>query len=371
MMATVVGGIGMRASGEDDGAVSLAALFERAKATHDRMEAGDHDAATAGAREAWQEEVRGTCEGLERCGRMIDSLGLFSRNEEVDDVTTPVLKYFLVPYYLGSLLPQLTVDERRPVLHFSITQLQGFLHLIERYGLLPPETRAAATRRQPADATTRRAEKVARFKAEKESRAKVEAVQARLKYQKARAKSMNEGGEDFDMEDTEEQERELWLVLIQHAAFQALELVESYRQEEQLLAQAETLRGQGGEVVRQSLREKQNEAERRHREAAAAAEMEKRFGIAPEVQRERMSKQVFCNRHSTPTMSIEAFAEKEFERAQELERKTAQAAARQKAREDKILEGVDESEVYKQRAMDEFKDDNRRGSGNSATKPLR
>lgn len=45
---------------------------------------------------------------------MVSSLGLFSPNEEADDISTADLKYLLTPFFLAEL--QAETDERDPAL---------------------------------------------------------------------------------------------------------------------------------------------------------------------------------------------------------------------------------------------------------------
>lgn len=49
---------------------------------------------------------------LQRCEVLIEKLGVFSANEEVEDIATGDLKYLLVPGYLGDL--QSETDEDQP-----------------------------------------------------------------------------------------------------------------------------------------------------------------------------------------------------------------------------------------------------------------
>ena len=97
-------------------------------------------------------------------------------------------------------------------------------------------------------------------------------------------------------------------------------------------------------------------------------------------QRERLRAEVFRPGYSLPSMSVEQWGDQEVAamRAQERERAEAEAEARHEEAisvgggrrgGDGDDEGYDDAATAKQRAWDDWKDDNPRGQGNSAIRP--
>lgn len=82
--------------------------------------------------------------------------------------------------------------------------------------------------------------------------------------------------------------------------------------------------------------------------------------------------QVFRPGHALPTMSLQELAEQEVAEAGAREARQAAAATAQRRRQAAHEEwGEDEEIIRKDRAWDDFKDDNPFGHGNSAVRPLR
>lgn len=66
---------------------------------------------------------------LQRCQRQVDTLGLFSPNEQTEDIATGDLKYLLIDCLLGDLLSR--TDERDPLLRKEL--LKSCLQAYSRY----------------------------------------------------------------------------------------------------------------------------------------------------------------------------------------------------------------------------------------------
>jgi hypothetical protein len=58
--------------------------------------------------------LQGAIRDLETCMSLAGRLGIFSRNEELDDISTANLKYLLIHAYLASLLARTPCIEPRP-----------------------------------------------------------------------------------------------------------------------------------------------------------------------------------------------------------------------------------------------------------------
>ena len=80
--------------------------------------------------------------------------------------------------------------------------------------------------------------------------------------------------------------------------------------------------------------------------------------------------QVFRPSHVLPTLTVEQAGGIELRQAREREAAQREAeAARAAARADQPRDDADDAEVARQRAWDDFKDDNPRGWGNSKLRP--
>lgn len=224
-----------------------------------------------------------------RATAAVDSLGLFSPNEEADDIATRDLKYLLLPFYRGELAAASRVSDpeaRADALLAAASYHRAFLHSVRAYGLLGSEARTLVEALEehargddegrstssssslsrlglpgrPAggnvdpDAASLRANKIARFKREKWVMARLEALEA----ERGGAECEGEGEDTEAWEGAcaghaEERERELWLLQIEQAALQAADRLKSLDQEAALLLHAAALpreqRGGGGSAA--------------------------------------------------------------------------------------------------------------------------
>ena len=94
-------------------------------------------------------------------------------------------------------------------------------------------------------------------------------------------------------------------------------------------------------------------------------------GLGAMTQRERLMAGVFRPGHELPSMTVEEFGELELQQMKERERSESDAAAARRGTE---AEGGDQGDfddraVEKQRAWDDWKDNNPKGHGNSALRP--
>ena len=82
--------------------------------------------------------------------------------------------------------------------------------------------------------------------------------------------------------------------------------------------------------------------------------------------RSQLNKAVFQPDICQPTMTLEEFADREMERAKELQVKTNQAnkAAEDEKNEDSDKEEYDDKKTKKARDWDNWKDDHEKGAGN-------
>jgi len=177
--------------------------------------------------------------------RQVTAQSVFSQNELVDDLNTGDLRYLLLPLYRGELLLRVTDQSRREaLLGEALACLRGFLDDLQRLEVLPREVSRslqAAESTGPADLATLRDLKVARFKANKVNKARMEVLAGRLR---------RAGQTEEEEEDGEEIEREHMLLLLGCCTHTALDSIRAAEQELDMLKQVAELRLPDGSVPR-------------------------------------------------------------------------------------------------------------------------
>lgn len=391
----------------------LPALFEQARKIH----------ATATESGADQELVKKGCEALNKCENMINRLGLFSANETKEDISTTDLKYILVPYYLAELTEKIAHDDRIPILKASQAKLKEFISFCEAMELVPKEELESYMQGVPKAVADQRARKIARFKRQKAAESKLleinERKERRGRSTKAAALSTPvEAGEEELLEDDGEEEREAWNTSISLAICKAFDLLEMIKKEEEMLSAVKDRQSKDGdqEFSKDIMDERAKKAEAWHRNAAVRAQYTKPsppitcatfaqdvlegraqasqahehkhqpliFGPQSLVngsftnERARMAAQVFQPSHRMPTMSIEEAGLKEMEIMNTWQENTARfiEEANSSWHNDRKFKPGEEEEDEdddaaqdRARALDDWKDDNPRGAGNSKLTP--
>eukprot|EP00854_Cymbomonas_tetramitiformis_P002018 gene2018-2707_t len=198
----------------------LSALFSAGKETFEKLDQGS----------ATQEELRSGAECLRRCKDAINRLGLFSRNEDKDDIATGDIKYMLVPFYLATILSNIKASERKIVLMGATSEFKSFLSACEDSDILTGAAREAFHRDGPIDANTRRMQKISAFKRNKEINARLEALRI------AEGKDAIGEGEDVGAVEYSEEDREMFFLQIESAIIKSLEDMDMIKTELQVLA---------------------------------------------------------------------------------------------------------------------------------------
>ncbi|AES72514.1 putative TAP42-like protein [Medicago truncatula] len=392
----------------------LPALFEQARKIH----------ATATESGADQELVKKGCEALNKCENMVNRLGLFSANETKEDISTTDLKYILVPYYLAELTEKIAHDDRIPILKASQAKLKEFISFCEAMELVPKEELESYMQGVPKAVADQRAKKIARFKRQKAAESKLleinERKERRGRSTKAAALSTPvEAGEEEQLDDDGEEEREAWNTSISLAICKAFDLLEMIKKEEEMLSAVKDRQSKedgNQEFSKDIMDERAKKAEAWHRNAAVRAQYTKPsppitcatfaqdvlegraqasqahehkhqpliFGPQSLVngsftnERARMAAQVFQPSHRMPTMSIEEAGLKEMEIMNTWQENTARfiEEANSSWHNDRKFKPGEEEEDEdddaaqdRARALDDWKDDNPRGAGNSKLTP--
>ncbi|KAL4859751.1 PP2A regulatory subunit TAP46 [Chlorella vulgaris] len=301
-----------------------------------------------------------------------DALALFSANEDLEDLATADIKYLLIPFYRAEVLSHTHGDDpsvRLAALSSASQHYRTFLHHCRQYGLLSPPAAAlaAVALRQgqggsssssgPAmDAASMRQNKIEKFKREKFIKGRLEELEQR---QATEGQGAGEGSGD------EEEQREVWMLQADLAALQAAEGLSSMQQEVDILKHAASIPEEQRERQRQQRQQSGPPPDLLRQLQAAAGSL---GGVGGK--RGVLAGEVFRPSHVLPTMSIEQFGEVEYRRMLEQQQREAATKERQERRQaERGADDIEEEELYRQRAMDEFKDDNPRGWGNSKLRP--
>ncbi|GMH37584.1 hypothetical protein BSKO_05457 [Bryopsis sp. KO-2023] len=295
----------------------------------------------------------------------VSRLGVFSSNEDEDDMATDSLKYLLVPYYSAEFLAQRPVREvvqRKGSLAGAMVCYDDFLRRCGQYGLLGEvcsETwRRIEEEEVLTDSTTKRNEKVARFKREKA----IESEMNRLRALKARKLRLEQDAEEYSHLDgvDEEMERDVWKLTIENATLKAISQRELLSQEIEILEMMESR--PAGPPIQRGVEQEEASSSTFTQLKSVAADLFKQHD------RQTMKDQVFRPSHILPTYTVEQQAEWETKEAMEREgqqKKAEEEAKRKEAEKD----SDDEEDLMKQRAWDDWKDENPRGHGNSQLRP--
>lgn len=134
--------------------------------------------------DAYRSDLNGAIAALRECQDLISRLSLFSPNETLEDITSNEIQYLLVDYQLADLLQRSYSEEREAQLRQTQIAYEKFLETLNDYEVLSTgdkklyerylENRGAFAVVASTDPTTKRNEKVNRFKQEKELKQKLE-----------------------------------------------------------------------------------------------------------------------------------------------------------------------------------------------------
>ncbi|KAF9939208.1 hypothetical protein BGZ67_009789 [Mortierella alpina] len=341
---------------------SLAQVFQRAESRYLDLQ----KSSLPSNADEFQTKVTQSIKDFDRAGTMVRQLSLFSENEFMEDISTKDLRFLLTEYYLGELYLKKTGQDRLKDLSFSKEHFDHFLLQCETHDILTPSDKKyqeQLTADAPRDAATRRGEKIARFKREKEMRNQIEQFNQIL----GTKSSGYEGELSSELED---QYRDFVLLHLQYAIFQTMEQLVGIQQEIPMLQQMQERKAtEGSSDSRSSNRSKDDSREGRVDDSRiwnATGPLMDPNGrpLRPFVitnKKTEMMKGVFRPGHSLPTMSIEEYIDQEIERGNFLSGGTEEP--KKKEADDNDEEAVN-AETLKARNWDDFKDDNPKGWGN-------
>ncbi|KAF4541667.1 TAP42-like protein [Lasiodiplodia theobromae] len=344
---------------------SLRALFSSAEAKRKDLEA-TYDSNS----DAYQQKLSSAIATYEECLKVADRVSLFSPNETLEDVSSGDIQYMIINYHLAELLQRIVGTDRKATLLSARGCYEKFMKLLDSYDVLSKpdaklyekyqESPNSFSTASTSDAAARRETKIARFRAEKELKAKLE--------------HLNQNPAAF--QNDEDALRQLHLTNIALCVHQTFASLESIAQELQILAMAPPApppnAGPTAEDLRQRDRRGDGYSERLD---APLAGLSNRTGpilsadgkpLRPFTlldNRQRVQQGVFRPDHSLPTMTIDEYLDEERKRGGIIEGGGEQSGMQPEPDEDNMEKA--DAETMKARAWDDFKDDNPKGAGNT------
>ncbi|XP_045776216.1 immunoglobulin-binding protein 1 [Maniola jurtina] len=322
---------------------SLKTLFDQAMQMFDKIENGSE----ATNSDAVQMSIKATIAKFEKLTNLVSLSGMFSKNEDLEELPTETLQYLLLPALLGTLSLKLCGQPRKDVIHVAEIYFKDFLQRCKDYGVTDvevpqPSSTDSVARQQTeqakiANMVLSRQAKIKRYKEMKELKEKLSTL----------SKAMASPTVDDDTK------RQYFVTLLLNYVNQALDELSSIEQEKPIL---EYMAKTAGE----------HKPEKRERAPPLKPVI---------ITRDAVQKAVFgAGYPSLPTMTVEEFYDKRvrdgtFPASSNIPHATIQSADAdpdeiEQIRKERVVEDDDPEELARQRAMDEYKDDHRRGWGN-------
>ncbi|KAF2855785.1 type 2A phosphatase-associated protein 42 [Plenodomus tracheiphilus IPT5] len=321
---------------------------------------------------AYQENLTMTIATYEECLKLAEQVSLFSPNETLEDISSSELQYMAINHHLAELVQKISSIEiavRKQNLLRARTHYEKFLKLLDSYDLLNKadaklfeaytEDKANFSTANTRDAAARRDAKINRFREEKELKRKLEYLQQNPKL----------------AEQDEQVVRDLHLTNLAFMVHQTFQSLESLAQELHIISLAPPTppQGQPGPTQdgREDDRNKNGYSERLDGDFAglrysgpildSGGKPMRPFTLLDS--RQTLKKNVFRPDHSLPTMTIDEYLEEEKRRGGMIEGGGPQSEVQPEPNEDDLV-AADE-ETMKQRAWDEYVEENPKGSGNT------
>lgn len=333
---------------------------------------------------AYQKALTAVIRELETLERVVESLALFSSNEELREINTAYLPFVLVPFYHASLLMKSTcnadgtfpeemlrrLNNKAENLAAAVSKFALFIDVVRGFGgvLTPTEENRIQLFKNPnrptyeeieasaGDAAMRRAQKISYFKEERTLEQKLLALE--------RDEDEKEDDTDILAGMDEDVVRQVYIDKIRLQVIRAFALLEGLAMEQRVLQN----RPQAAEIQTDDTRAAKKlepfdytaKVERDPMQPTRVSELLSKQGRVKQPfvltnQREDLRKQVFGTGQVLPSMSVEEYLDYELA--------NGKMAAAEQPRDDSESD-IDSDEEVRQRHWDDWKDDNPKGSGN-------
>jgi len=346
------------AEGSDVGP-KLAEVYDEVWNTYEYLESCQHP---TGSDEV-QKRVSNAINLAETGVRMVNTLALYSDNEELEDVGTSELRYMMLPGLLAYLTLKNTMDDRVQVINRAQAYIIDFLKLVKLYGLtnvkVPKVTEVSPGDAPPSNAPPKpcapdldamnrqRTAKIERFRKQKEDESRLNELQKQVHIGSAE----------------DEIQREYYTILIKTWINKNLDEFDSIEMEIPILSHLSKMKGKPTNPTQQK----------------PSVNKFRPFILT----RSDLQAQVYgAGYPSLPTYTVDQFYEMRYkdqcegpeggatvkghnlnELVDNPDAEQEQLDAEEKEKEDKE-ENDDEETLRKAREWDEWKDDHRRGWGN-------
>ncbi|GBP42832.1 Immunoglobulin-binding protein 1b [Eumeta japonica] len=304
--------------------------------------------------DAVQMNIKSAMSKFEKATNLVSLAGLFSRNESVEEIPTENLQYLLLPALLGTLSLKLCGQQRLDVINVAEIYFQDYLQRCKDYGVSdvevpqPSESESNAENRPQTQQ-----EKLVNMVRSREAKIKRYKEVKELKDKLADLKKATLSPNIDD-----ETKREYFVTLLRSYANQSLDELKSMDQEKPIL---EYMSKHAGET-----------------------QVQKRPRVTPLkpviIARDAAQKAVFgLGYPSIPTMTIEEFYDNRVKEGlfpgpniphTTIDHAETEDNDEEAAHKDALNENDDPVELDRQRRMDEYKDDHRRGWGNRYNRRL-
>ncbi|XP_072947512.1 immunoglobulin-binding protein 1 family member C [Epargyreus clarus] len=319
---------------------SLKDVFDIAMKMYKSLEDSNEDTGS----EMKQRTIKTAISKFEEATNLVSLSGMFSKNESLEELPTEHLQYLLLPALLGTLVLKICGQSRKEHITVAEVYFKDFLQRCKDYGVtdveIPqPDQAVDKPLNEKAKITQMvqsREAKIKRYKEMKELEKKLSTL----------SKAMAESNVD------DETKREYFITMLNSYVNQALDELNSIEQEKPIL---EYMAKHG--------------AEKRPREPVRP--------LKPVIiTRDALQKAVFgAGYPSLPSMTVEEFYDKRVRDGvfppsasniphATIENPDADADEDEQVRKERLVEEEDPEELERQRNMDEYKDDHRRGWGN-------
>lgn len=307
-----------------------------------------------------QESVRKCIKMFEDSTRLVSLIGMFSKNENYEEVATNNLKYFLLPFFLAQSTLKLCVQDRKNVVDVAKIYYEDFLKRCEEYGLAERSTTAVS----------KATDIVVRDEMQKMTQMAQQRNQKLQKYQQKKElkDQIKQLKVAMERDNTDEEiRRNFYLKLIKSCVWESQDEISTLEQECEILDHIAKL--------------KEHDPEYHKKETESKQKRPPPTSLKPIIiTKDEIQKAVYgAGYPSLPTYTVEEFydqrvAEGIFPSAEQMAAKNslqgrceidqeAEQAKEEEEKEQKI-ENDDPELLERARNMDEFKDDNRRGYGN-------
>ncbi|BFZ22268.1 hypothetical protein BsWGS_25307 [Bradybaena similaris] len=306
----------------------------------------------------------------EKAIRTVNQLELFSRNEDIDEVSTNEIKYMLLSAFLAYLTGLDTHLSRSVAVNKSKLCYLDFLKLLKSYDVIEYDVHHSDDDEEENIATAVKQKSSQNPDLGAQAAQRNSKIQ-RFKEKKVMEKKLSDLKVYMDKEHVDDEiKREFYLTLLKHWASKAVDEIDSCNLELQMLKHREEM-AKNGRGSRPNI--------------SNGSEANKPKPFRPFIlTKTQVQKQVFgLGYPALPTLTIDEFYEQKLkegtlsesvhkghsmqEWAQNPE-KDALDREREDAEKELNIEREDPEALQRARAMDDWKDDHRRGEGNRYNK---